>query len=170
MTDALEALAKQLRSVTIETKHIERAGYNEWCSKCVAQLALAALADRCSVAREDCRLIGHPETNGFLKKCGGHIAGDLSEKTFLEFQPAILKCKEHDQSDDECQDGCRLVAHLNRRVAEFPEQPAGGEAGCDCDIHFHGVAITGVCKCGHASHPAGECTSQPAREEGGQPA
>lgn len=52
------------------------------------------------------------------------------------------------------------------RLGTFPEQPAGGEAVCGCDIHFHGVAITGVCKCGHASHPASECTpTQPARGE-----
>ena len=43
MTDTLEALREKLRSVTVETKHTERGGYNEWCSKCVAQLVLDEL-------------------------------------------------------------------------------------------------------------------------------
>ena len=54
-----------------------------------------------------------------------------------------------------------------RPTLVLADTPAA-EPVCECDIHFSGVAITGVCKCGHASHAAGKCTAfQPADDTKG---
>ena len=73
---------------------------------------------QCLEVKKVCRLISHPDTNGFLLYCRTHN-GEFLREDWIRAQPELLKCKDHDEFDDECDSCGRIVKYFNseHRVA-----------------------------------------------------